>query len=165
MGNGTVTGNTTINGNLQPGASPGVLTMNGTLTLASSATTTMEINGTTRGTQYDGIDMSSNALTYGGNLTLSLGTTFGEGNYTFDLFNFSGSQTGSFSNVTLAGAYTGSLTNNSGVWSLTSGVNTWTFTQSTGDLGLTVIPEPTTWAMLGVGLTALVILRRRRRIH
>jgi autotransporter-associated beta strand protein len=162
-GNGTVIGNTTINGNLQPGNSPGVLTMNGSLTLNSTATTTMEINGTTRGTDYDGIDLvGPNALTYGGILTLSFGTTFGVGNYTFDLFSFSSTPTGSFANVTLAGNYTGSLTNNSGVWSLTSGNNTWTFTQSTGDLGLSVIPEPTTSLMLAGSLTALVVFRRRR---
>jgi len=130
----------------------------------------MEINGsTTRGTDYDGINVGT-ALTYGGNLTLAIGTTFGVGTYTFDLFQISGSQSGSFATggVTLTDNYTGTLVNNgSGVWSLTQangfgGNNTWTFTQSTGDLGLTVVPEPATWALLALSMTTIMVLRRRR---
>jgi fibronectin-binding autotransporter adhesin len=161
-GGGTVLGNATINGNLQPGNSPGLLTVNGTLTLASNSTTTIEIDGsTTRGTDFDAIDVSSD-LTYGGNLTLAVGTTFGTGNYTFNVFD-SASQTSTFNAITLSGNYTGSLTGPGNVWSLTSGLNTWTFTHSTGDLGLTVVPEPATWALLAGSLTTLLVFRRRRR--
>jgi autotransporter-associated beta strand protein len=55
-----------------------------------------------------------------------------------------------------------SLTNLSGVWSNTTngGNETWSFSQATGDLTLTVIPEPST-ALLG-GLSLLALLRRRR---
>ncbi|MEY3897378.1 MAG: hypothetical protein RLZZ214_2899, partial [Verrucomicrobiota bacterium] len=48
-----------------------------------------------------------------------------------------------------------------GIWDLTSGGNTWQFTQSTGVLGLTVIPEPNVAALLG-GVGVLALLRRRR---
>jgi autotransporter-associated beta strand protein len=57
----------------------------------------------------------------------------------------------------------GNLTGSGDVWSLTSGNNTWTFTHSTGDLGLSVIPEPSTWALLAFSLTTVLVLRRRRR--
>jgi autotransporter-associated beta strand protein len=160
-GSGTVAGNATINGNLQPGSSPGLLSFDSNLTLAPTANTTMEINGSvTRGTDFDGINVTS-ALVYDGTLTLAVGTTFGEGTYSFNLFDF-GSQSSSFDAITLSGNYTGSLSGPGNVWSLTSGVNTWTFTHSTGDLGLTVIPEPSTWALLAGSLGILMVFRRRR---
>jgi len=161
-GSGTIGGATTVNGNLQPGNSPGVLNFSAGLSLTSTANTTMEINGsTTRGTDFDGINVNSSALVYDGTLTLAVGTTFGVGSYTFNLFDF-GSQSGSFDAITLSGSYTGSLAGPGNVWTLASGNNTWTFTHSTGDLGLSVIPEPSTWALIAFSLTTVLILRRRR---
>jgi autotransporter-associated beta strand protein len=163
-GSGTIVGNTTVNGALQPGNSPGLLTFNNDLTLGGTAVTTMEITGTgVRGTAFDAIDVFG-LLTYGGNLTLSLGTTFGVGSYSFDLFDF-GSTEGSFDTVTLGGLYSGSLVNSSGVWGLANGNDTWTFTQSSGLLELEVVPEPSTYALLvlaAAGLGARVIRHRRR---
>jgi autotransporter-associated beta strand protein len=166
-GSGTVVGNTTVNGALQPGNSAGLLNFSNNLTLGSTATTTMEINGSgDRGTAFDAIDVGG-LLTYGGALTLSFGATFVvEGSYSFDLFNsFSTSATNSFDSVDLGGLYSGSLINNgSGVWGLTSGVDTWTFTESSGLLALEVVPEPSTYALLvlaAAGLGAHVVRRRR----
>jgi autotransporter-associated beta strand protein len=171
-GSGSVVGNTTINGALQPGSSPGLLSFSNNLTLGSTAVTTMEINGAgngagSRGMVYDAISVDS-LLTYDGKLSLTLGTTFAAGSYSFDLFDF-GSQTGSFDSVTLGGNYTGSLVvNDVGLptnWGLTSGDNTWTFDQSTGVLALSVIPEPSPLALSGLGLLALAVsaLRKRRQ--
>jgi autotransporter-associated beta strand protein len=165
-GSGTVIGNTTVNGNLQPGSSPGLMSFSNNLTFGSTAVTTMEINGAgTRGTAFDAVDVTG-LLTYDGALTLSIGTTFAEGNYSFDLFDF-GSQTGSFDSVTLGDSYSGLLTDNGfGVWGLTSGTETWTFDQGTGVLDLGVVPEPSTYALLtlsAAGLGAHVFARRRRR--
>jgi len=162
-GSGTIGGATTINdgGTLAPGNSPGVLSFGSSLTLSGTANTAMEIAGITRGTEYDGINVVT-ALTYGGDLTLNLGATFSDGNYSFNLFDFA-SESGDFSSITLAGLYSGSFSfDGSDVWSATtnSGNESWTFTQSTGDLDLTVVPEPS--AVLLVGLTGLLLLRRRR---
>ncbi len=44
-GNGTINANLTSNGNLSPGQSPGLLTVNGNLTLGSQAQTNIEVDG------------------------------------------------------------------------------------------------------------------------
>jgi autotransporter-associated beta strand protein len=162
-GSGTVNGAATVNGNLNAGnGGAGLLTFGSSLAMANTTASTMEINGITVGINYDAID-AAGGLTYDGALTLAIGATFGNGTYTFDLFDF-GSQTGSFDTLALSGTYGNvALTNNLGVWSTTtnSGNETWTFTQSTGNLSLVVIPEPNVAALLG-GLGALMLLRRRR---
>jgi len=42
------------------------------------------------------------------------------------------------------------------------GGNTGTFAFSNSQLEFTVVPEPSTWAMLAFGLTTVMVLRRRR---
>jgi autotransporter-associated beta strand protein len=167
-GNGIVSFATTVNGELAPGASPGLLTFSDTLTLAGS--TTMEINGLIRHNgvtgDYDAVDVT-NQLTYGGTLTMSFGASTAAGN-SYNLFDF-GSQTGSFSSVSVGGLYSASLTNSSGIWSGDDTVNllTFTFTQSNGVLSVTTytpIPEPSAYAALaGVGMIGFALYRRRRQ--
>jgi autotransporter-associated beta strand protein len=164
QGNGTISGATTVSGNLKPGNSPGLLTFANSLTLESSATTTMEITGAnssgTRGTTYDAVNVGS-ALTYGGALALNFDTLFTQnGNYTFNLFDF-GSTSGSFGSVSLAGVYSGSFINTSGIWGLTQGDNSWSFNQGDGVLTFTVVPEPNV-AMVAGSLALMALLRRRR---
>jgi len=164
QGNGTISGATTVSGSLNPGNSPGLLTFANSLTLGSNATTTMEITGAnssgTRGVTYDAVNVT-NALTYGGTLSLNFDTLFTQdGNYTFNLFDF-GSTSGSFGSVSLAGIYSGSFTNNSGIWGLTQGDNTWSFNQGDGVLTFTVVPEPNV-AMVAGSLALMALLRRRR---
>lgn len=172
-GSGTYTGAVTVNGTLAPGNSPGVLTFADNLTLAG--TTSMEINGTTRGTQYDGINLTgtaSNTLTYGGTLSLSFGAPVEAG--TYDLFALgSVVQTGDFTSVGATGANVASF----GSLSITNGTGwtanltdtlaqTWslTFVNSTGDLTIAAIPEPSTYAVLaGFGAIGVAFYRRRRQ--
>lgn len=169
-GTGTVGGATTVNGTLAVGTSPGTMTFTNTLGL--NGTTVMEIDGTAgAGVDPNGHDFinltgagAAGVLTYGGTMTLDIGTTFGNGTYLWNLFDFA-SETGGFTSITLDDEYSGSLSEStlgSGVWGLTSGSNTWQFTESTGVLGLTVnvIPEPGA-ALLG-SLGMLMLLRRRR---
>jgi trimeric autotransporter adhesin len=172
-GTGTYSGKVTVGAGatLAPGNSPGVVSFDNDLTL--SGTTVMEINGTTRGTQYDGVDMTgtgSNTLIYGGTLTVSFGAAITAG--TYDLFNLgsvgesgtfasvggTGSAFGSLSATSITGSgWTASLTDiSAGTWSLA-------FSNATGDLTIAAIPEPSTYAALaGLGMIGFAAYRRRR---
>lgn len=163
-GAGTI-GKTVINGTLAVGNSPGTMAFTDTLGLNGS--TIMEIDGNSGAGVTGGHDFvnltgsgAAGALTYGGTMTLDIGVIFGIGTYSWNLFDMA-SETGTFTTISLADQYSGSLVNTSGVWDLTSGINTWQFTESTGVLGLTVVPEPNL-AMLVGGLGMLALLRRRR---
>ena len=165
-GNGTIGGAVAIGANstLSPGNSPGLLTMNSTLTLSSvDSKLNFEIATGARGTNYDAVNVTG-LLTYNGDLTLTIGATIADG--TYDLFGGAAagalSQTGSFDTIAFAGgAYSGSWVNNSGIWTVTSAGQNFTFTQSTGDLVIAV-PEPATWALLTTSLAGLLIFRRRQ---
>jgi autotransporter-associated beta strand protein len=167
-GTGTV-GKAIVNGTLAVGNSPGQ--MNFTDTLGLNGITVMEIDGTAGAGVAGGHDFANltgagaaGVLTYGGAMTLDIGTIFGVGTYSWNLFDMA-SETGTFNpgGFTLADQYSGSLLDGdlNGVWDLTSGSNTWQFTESTGVLGLTVVPEPSVAALLG-GIGTLMLLRRRR---
>jgi autotransporter-associated beta strand protein len=158
---------------LAPGNSPGVTTFSGDLTLAG--TTVMEIDGTTRGTQYDGVNLSgtaANNLVYGGELSLAFGAIPSANVY--DLFKIdSVIQSSTFGAVTIGGTavasstaasitgagWTASLTDtNAAVWDLS-------FDNASGDLTITVgapIPEPSSFAILA-GLAGLSLATMRRR--
>jgi autotransporter-associated beta strand protein len=55
------------------------------------------------------------------------------------------------------------FTNTGGVWTDKVGQQTWTFTQSTGVLGLTTSPEPGTLVLLATGLVGLLAYAWRKR--
>ncbi len=63
-----------------------------------------------------------------------------------------------------SGSYSGLFMNNDGVWTLDSGQQTLTFDQTTGDLSITAVPEPSTYAaLLGAAALGLAAWRRRTR--
>jgi autotransporter-associated beta strand protein len=80
----------------------------------------------------------------------------------WDLFNLSSGSVSGFTTVTLAGSYSGSLTNSGGVWTGVAAGADVTLSESTGVL--TVVPEPSTWALLIVSLAGVLFLRRRRSV-
>ena len=162
FGSGTIAGAATVlsGGTLSPGsaaASPGILAFGSSLGL--SGQTLLELTGTSRGSQYDGLAIAG-GLTYGGSLQLQFTGTLPEG--TYDLFSGFSSQAGTFSSIGLAGGYTGSLSESAGVWTGTFGTQTLTFTNATGDL--VIVPEPTAALLVSVAAAfGMHGMCRRRR--
>ena len=165
----TYTGTTTVSAGTLALGSGGSIASGSVLTIAAGATfdvtakssftlnnpLTIEVGATNAGS----LNAAGIPLTYGNNLTLNITTSTPLS--TYNIFGF-GSETGTFASVSLSGAYSGALTGSGDVWSLTSDGNIWTFTESTGLLAVSAVPEPGTWALVGVSLSALLLFRRRK---
>ncbi len=161
-GSGLIGGAVTMDGVLSPGSGLGVLSV-ASLALTGSSAAVFAINGTTRGIQYDGLNITgSSGPTYGGALSLAFGNGSAFDNAdVFNLFDFTGASSGDFSSVTSTGFYSGTWSLSSGTWSLQSGGQTLTFSQAAGNL--VVVPEPAAIALVGVGIAVVAWARRRRR--
>lgn len=144
-GAGSYSGNFVLSGSFSPGNSPAAVTFDNDLTFAPSHVLTMEIGGTTPGSEYD-------TITVGGTFDLGSSTL----NVVFingfvpqpsDFFQFFNATSigGSFAQVNLPAGYNaiGNLAEGDG----------FTFA---------AVPEPATWAALG-GLAALAATLRRRK--
>lgn len=138
----TFTGNTTVTG--------------GNLTLSDNAELKFVIGG-------NGVN---NQLTGNGTVTLN-------GDFRFDLTG-AGTTLGNSWNI----VNVGSLTETFGatfsvvdfsdlggnVWEKVNGGRTYQFSEATGILSVTAVPEPATWVLVAAGLTVGVIFRRRRSL-
>lgn len=172
-GSGTIGGSVTVSSGATfgPGNSPGLLTINGALSLSGSAV--MEItSAATRGTTYDATNVGG-LLTYGGNLVLDLtgagSLAFASGT-TFNLFSAS-SISGDFAALSVIGVgspYAGLTfsetgTGISGEWTSSTTADNQYLVFSQADGTLTVVPEPSTVFLTGLGLAGMLGLYRRRR--
>ena len=161
-GNGSIAGPVTIasGGKLTPGSGgAGALSLSNGLTLQSGATTTFLINSAAN---FTSINILGNSIAYGGDLEFNiLNYTPADGNI-FTLFNMTGGATtsGAFSNVRAGGL---NFVGNNGVWTASSGSHAYEFSQATGQLSVTVVPEPSTYALLALGALALIVACRRRK--
>jgi autotransporter-associated beta strand protein len=155
-GTGTIAGAVSILGGgiLSPGTSPGTLTVANAFSLAGTSVMNFELNAADQ-TVGGGVNDLVTGIT---NLTLDgILNVSGIGDFTtiaapviWRLFNYSGVLTDN--GVTL-----GSLP------SLASGQTYTLDTATTGQVNLVVVPEPATWAVIGVGGLALAAAGRRLR--
>lgn len=161
QGTGTTAGSVNVLGTLAPGNGAGVLTV-GSMVLGASSTTLMEISGTSRGTQHDGVNITgtSSGLAYGGVLSLDF-AALSPNHVKYVLFRFTGDYTGSFTSVASTGAYVGTWTNlgGSGTFQFESDDQTLTFSPATGDL--VVVPEPGALGLVAAGLALAGCAARR----
>jgi fibronectin-binding autotransporter adhesin len=164
-GSGTISGVANVYGKLAPGNGPGILAFGSALNLDSSAQIDMELNGPTRGTGYDGVNVGG-LLTYGGQLALTVGSRFLESSQSFSLFSFAAQPAGNLGSVELSGAYgVGPFASTGGGnWQLTDAEgNQWVFSQANGQLAFTAVPEPSTWALVCLGASLFAAARFRRK--
>ncbi len=98
---GTVNGNITVSGTLSPGASPGTMTVNGNVLLATGSTTIFEIAPNAR----DKLNITGTLTIRSGSTLQIVATTPVKVGSTLDLISASGGITGQFDTVTgLAGS-------------------------------------------------------------
>jgi len=174
-GSGTV-GTTTVAGTLTPGNSPGVLNVNGNLTMASGGNMVWELfaNSATQASPavFDQVLVSGNLAFAGSNgITLNFGTTadgstvswsdsFWSSNQSFLIYDVAGSTSG-FSNLSLLNT---SFIDATGA-ALAGSQGSFSVSQLDSDvfLNYNAIPEPSTGSMMALGFAGLVVTRLLRR--
>ncbi len=151
-GAGRVGGLTTLNdgANLTPGNGVGTITLAGGLTINSGATVTMQLNSSSHDSVAGGgsVNFGSSGTTLSLNLS---GYARPSSETTYNLFTAFSTYLGNFSTI--------SLSNNT-----QSGMTLADFSFNASNGTLTVVPEPSTWALLSVG-AAFVVWRMRRRVR
>lgn len=136
-----------FDGGYSPGNSPASVTFQGDMALGSANVLTMELGGVTLGTGYDHLNVLGGA-SLGGKLNVAWYGGFSASlSQSFDLFDFSSSN-GAFSSISLPTLSNGLAWNTSALY-------------ATGTIRVQSVPEPASFATLGLG--ALTLLRRRKR--
>lgn len=173
-GSGTIAGDTTISGTHSPGNSPGIQTFGGNLTYqpGSSMVWQLAANTTTNSPLvYDQVIVGGN-LAFNGSTTLQLvfndlgsmvnwTDALWSSNQIWTIYQVSGQTTG-LENFTIS---PGSLFDAYGnqLDSIVAGAS-FSISQNGQDVTLTyTVPEPSTYALIGLGALALVVAYRRRR--
>ena len=176
--NGTIGGAVTVDGGgtLAPGSSPGILTVNNSVTLNDGSKFGLELNGTTPGALgYDQLVVGGSgifSLTGTNNLEITLGfiPTLND-QFTIALVQGTDSlnTVGIFeqlNGVATPLAQDAIFTLGSTQLQISYRAEGTTFDMGAGlgnNVMLQVVPEPTTWALLAFSLTTVMVLRRRRK--
>ena len=172
-GTGTIGGNATITGTHSPGNSPGIQTFNADLTYESGAVVNWELiaNTTgTAGTNYDQIILPTGDLTFSGSTTLALSFNgagsavdwsdpFWDVNRSWIVYDLSGGTTSTIGNLSIGGSLLDSL--DQPLSPTERGYFTTSLAGQDVMLNFVAVPEPSTWAMAGLGAAMGWLCRRR----
>ena len=141
-GNGTISGDVNNEGgSISPGNSSGMMVIEGNLTQGEYGSLLIELSGTTAGSQYDVLQVDGE-LSADGTLEVSLLDGFQPGlGDTFNILDF-GSLSGEFGQVILPDL---------------AGTLVWDDSAILTNGSISVVPEPATLMLLGVGLLGLVV--------
>jgi autotransporter-associated beta strand protein len=177
VGSGTIGGNAVISGTHGPGNSPGLQSFSSDLTYKSTSTVLLEFtqNSTTgRGTSFDGINVAGDlsfdpgavmSLTFNGagssvNWNDQLWNNYIKTSDGWLLYTVGGSITG-LNNLTIAGPFVDS---NGLALSSAKPNSYFNLYQVGNNVYLNyAIPEPSTYALMGLGALALLVVYRRKR--
>lgn len=108
--------------------------------------------------------LATNSISFGGNLFIDMATGAAAGD-TFLLFSANSGLSGSFGSVTLSGMNESFDNQGGGLWTTNLDGLAYAFSEATGYLSITAVPEPSAVAILaGAGVLAFVGVYRRRKI-
>jgi autotransporter-associated beta strand protein len=169
-GNGTIGGPLSVGngGSLTPGFNgSGSLALSDGLALQDGSITSLLISSTTN---YTSLVIQGGALTYEGTLQLNLTPYVANASPgdIFSLFSTWGGvtiNTNDFSNIQVIGA-SFTFTDYSGLW-IGTDINdnlTYQFSDATGMLTVSSVPEPSTYALFGIGAIGMLMVMRRKKM-
>ncbi len=134
-----------------------------TLTLNSTAISSIAIPNGAAFASSPAIDVTSSGFTLGGSLNLGIGSALANSTYTFNIFD--GNTAGAFTSVNVSGSVYSATLNAGNSYSYIDGLgNSYQFNNMTGVLTLTAVPEPHEYAIAIAGLLGVLICIRRRRM-
>jgi autotransporter-associated beta strand protein len=149
-GNFTISGATLVSGNLQPGNSVGTANFGSSLSLGTAAITTFELASAA---SADDLNVSGLFTLDGSVVVLTIGGYIAQQGDTFDLIDWGTINSAGF-NVATDLNLTGAATAPGTSWDTSNFLT----------LGMImVVPEPSTWTMMGVGASMLLVMMRLRR--
>jgi hypothetical protein len=143
-------------GTISPGNSAGILNVQGNVTMQGNSTFEVELGGTTVGTGYDRLAVTGNVVLTSANLDVSFIGGFGSVVSPVDTFTI---MTGALISGTFGNVINGSVATTSPMGSFLVTYNADSIVLS----NFSLVPEPSTLSLIGLGAIGMAVRARRRR--